>query len=235
VRRIVSFLLSALLLMGLGLSVSAAGFTNLDRKGTLTLVMEWDSKPLNSGSLTLYRVGDIVCQSGDDYFTTVPELKDSNISLKKLDDTRLPQKLAELAVQEELEPVKAPIQQGEAVFDGLQTGLYVVMQTKADACDGFEPIAPFLISLPQWNGNQYLYERKAQPKVELEIIPEESEEPTEPTEPESTEPKPTKPSGSTLPQTGQLNWPVPVMAVSGLILLLCGILLCAGKKVDGEE
>lgn len=223
-RKIASAILTAVLLIGVSLPVSAAGFPDLNRKGTLTLVMEWDGEPLDSGKLTLYRVGDIVSAAGDDFFTPVPELKDSGISFEELRDTRLPQKLAELALQEKLDPVQAPIQEGEAVFDALQTGLYVVTQKEADACGGFEPVQPFLISLPHWNGHHYIYDRTAQPKVALEIAP------TEP-----TEPKPTEPKDPTLPQTGQLNWPVPVMAVSGLILLFSGILLCTGKKARREE
>jgi len=39
-----------------------------------------------------------------------------------------------------------------------------------------------------------------------------------------------------LPQTGQLNWPVPLMACAGLALFALGWALCyAGKKEGYEE
>lgn len=39
-----------------------------------------------------------------------------------------------------------------------------------------------------------------------------------------------------LPQTGQINWPVPVLAVSGGVLFLSGLILRQqGKKDTAEE
>lgn len=60
--------------------------------------------------------------------------------------------------------------------------------------------------------------------------PSEPTNPSDPTDPsapttpsESTEPtKPTEPDKPTLPQTGQLWWPVPLMAIAGLVLFLLG-------------
>lgn len=38
-----------------------------------------------------------------------------------------------------------------------------------------------------------------------------------------------------LPQTGQWNWPVPVLAVLGLIIFSAGWVICFGKKKDHDE
>lgn len=38
-----------------------------------------------------------------------------------------------------------------------------------------------------------------------------------------------------LPQTGQLNWPVPVMIVTGLTLFAIGWMLCFGRKKENYE
>ena len=222
-KKIAVFILSAVLLLGLSLTVYAAEAPDLSKKGSLTLTMVWDAEPLNSGSLTLYRIGNIENKENTYSFALLPQLQDSQLSLENLKDTALPQKLADLALQRELEPITAQIQNGEAVFPELETGLYVLTQAQADACDGFEAIQPFLISLPHWDGNTYIYDWKANPKVELEKTPA-----------EPTTPLPTEPKDPTLPQTGQLNWPVPVMAVSGLMFLLAGGLLLGRKKVDSE-
>lgn len=50
-----------------------------------------------------------------------------------------------------------------------------------------------------------------------------SSTPTEPT-------APTNPSGEALPQTGLLNWPIPVMTIAGLLLVACGWYLVSRKK-----
>lgn len=211
------------LLMGLTFTAHAVEVPDPDRPASLTLEMEYDSEPLNSGRLTLYRVGEIARDGGDYYFTLIDELADSGVSLENLEDTALPQTLAELALSHELEALTAPVEEGKAVFSQLVPGLFVVTQQEADASDGFAAIHPFLISLPHWDGNRYVYDLTAKPKVALEPVP-----PTEPPETEPTEP--TEPDEPDLPQTGQMNWPVPVMAVGGLAFVILGGFLCFRKR-----
>lgn len=48
-----------------------------------------------------------------------------------------------------------------------------------------------------------------------------------------TTPSPSNPGGSTLIQTGQLNWPVPVLAVAGVVLFLTGwVIYYRSRKCD---
>lgn len=44
---------------------------------------------------------------------------------------------------------------------------------------------------------------------------------------------PTTPNDNTLPQTGQLWWPVPLLAVAGLLMILIGVILFRG--INNEE
>jgi hypothetical protein len=71
---------------------------------------------------------------------------------------------------------------------------------------------------------EYQYHVTASIKSELEREPE-------PTEPEPTDP----PDPPGLPQTGQLNWPIPLMVVAGLALFVVGWVLCFGKKREQYE
>ena len=54
-----------------------------------------------------------------------------------------------------------------------------------------------------------------------------------PTPKPDTPDKPNTP-GSHLPQTGQLNWPVPVLAGAGLVLFALGWWLCFGQRKRHE-
>ena len=49
-----------------------------------------------------------------------------------------------------------------------------------------------------------------------------------------TEPptEPTKPDDPWLPQTGQMNGLVPLMAAGGLLLVLLGVLMCSRRRKD---
>ena len=54
---------------------------------------------------------------------------------------------------------------------------------------------------------------------------------------EKNYPNPDNPNGHVmgahgLPQTGQLNWPIPVLAVTGVVLVAAGIKLKKGNRRD---
>lgn len=135
------------------------------------------------------------------------------------------EKALALVSEKQLPMLSAPITEGAARFENLETGPYLVYQTQQDASDGFAPIKPYLISVPYLSGGKYVMDVTAKPKVPLEEVP------TVPTEPE-----PTKPTDSQLPQTGQLNWPVPILVVGGLVLFLLGwFLYFDGNKKKHES
>lgn len=139
-----------------------------------------------------------------------------------------------------------------AAFSGLAPGLYLVTADAAVSGGWEYRCAPALLALPALNadGESWDYDAAALPKLERSALPDppapvpeptpaptpSPQPPPEPTEtpvpsPEPSEsptptPAPTgKPSGAdeTLPQTGQLRWPVPVLAVLGLALAAAGI------------
>ena len=98
--------------------------------------------------------------------------------------------------------------------------LYLAVQKTAPA--GYGKTEPFLVSLPYLYEGEYQYDVASQPKTDLE-----REVPTKPTSPATN---PTFPGGKKLPQTGQLNWPVPVLTVSGLVLVAVGAYLMERSK-----
>ena len=96
------------------------------------------------------------------------------------------------------------------VFDSLAPGLYVISQPKA--ADGYEPVAPFLVTVPfKGEDGKLQYDVDARPKVEKAR----KSTPT-PTPPVTKTPPPK------LPQTGQLWWPVPLLVIAGLLFILAG-------------
>ena len=62
-------------------------------------------------------------------------------------------------------------------------------------------------------------------------VPEETEPATEPsTEPDTEPTQPPKPEEPELPQTGMLWWPIPVLAVLGLVLMIIGVVMKRGAE-----
>ena len=213
-ERRVSFLVALMLLCAMSISVSAHEVPNLEEPGSITFIVDYENEPVDGGSLTLYRVGDIVEDNGDYGFGLIEKLDEAKPTIDNPEDSQLARELAAKAAEIKLKGITAPIKEGEAVFTDVKPGLYVVVQH--EVAEGFEAMSPFLISMPKFENGTYVTEVKASPKVSLEKAPE----------------KPTKPQDPTLPQTGQLNWPVPVLAVGGVMLFALGWVICFKKRKE---
>lgn len=223
-RRILPLIIAIFLMFCMNISVCAHEVPEL-KNGTISFSIYWKEEPLNDGSLTIYRVGDIVENDGNYSFALIEKLKASNISLKNIEDSKLAKTLAERVKEKGIDGTTVSIKDGKAYFKDVVPGLYVVVQNKASS--GFETMSPFLISMPRFEDGSYKNEIKAKPKVSLKKEPEESpkEEPSQPP----------KIPNATLPQTGQLNWPVPILAVLGMALFGFGWILYFRKKKDIYE
>lgn len=235
---------AALLLMLCLLAVSAlpafatsANIKLTDRNGDpmtgtirVRLYDEASQKALRGGELTIYRVAEVQRKNGD---------------LNDLGDSSLAGRLLDYLAPGSEGTVQAVDNDGNAVFEDLELGLYLVAQTKASA--GYKAVNPFLVSLPLAEDGQWLYDVDASPKVgaytpetpetpdtpstpvspdspSTPATPDSPDAPNEPSTPADTDTpaQPGRPANPALPKTGQLNWPVPVMAVSGLLLFAFG-------------
>ncbi|MCD7739228.1 MAG: hypothetical protein LUH58_09360 [Lachnospiraceae bacterium] len=167
------------------------------------------------------------------------------------------QSLSAYVESREMDGVQAEAVLGEFIFTDLDLGLYLVVQEQAG--DGFQMVAPFLVTVPladEENG-VWIYDVDASPKTEtlstmIEKEPPREDEPGEPEEEPPWEDKPgeseeeppredtpeapqEEPPDRTenppiIPQTGQLNWPVPVLALGGLLLILVGGILALSDE-----
>lgn len=116
------------------------------------------------------------------------------------------------------EVYKADVKDGIAKFTDIPLGLYLIYQeTEAS---GFNKLSPFLVTVPYDGENNVTVASKTE--LDKEVSPE-----TEPTTPPPE-------SDEKLPQTGQLTWPVPWLALSGMILFVFGWWLCFGKRKDSQ-
>ena len=221
-KKLSVLILTFLLLLSMTGVIHANEIPDVNRNGSITFLLDYNDSPLLDGHLTIYKVGEIVKKNGVYDFALISELQGSDISMEDLSDAELAEKLAQLVKQKSLHCITTSIEQGKAVFLNVTPGLYVVTQSEEEAANGFAPIHPFLSSLPRWENGSYLYNLIAEPKVSLEIKPEEPEDPPEPGVP-------------MLPQTGQLYWPVPLLAIGGAMLFAIGWHLCFGKRDNHEE
>lgn len=221
-KRLAALLMAACFILSMNVTAYAHEAVDMSRKGTISIAMLYNGNPVSGGKLTLYRVAEVQEDDGNYGFTLTKEFEESDVSLAidDMDDSALAKMAEDLASYVNKKGLSGETvtigSNGEAKAGNLALGLYLVVQS--EAAPGYNAASPFLVSVPMNESGSYVYDVNATPKVG--ILTE--------TEPEPS--KPTTPTEPTLPQTGQLNWPVPMMASLGLCLLLTGLALRSGRK-----
>lgn len=168
------------------------------------------------GTLTLYQVAKAEVLEGEIKFTYTDEFAQCGMTLTAEEKSESEKKALAEALEAYVEQNNitgqsaAVDESGRAAWTDLEHGLYLVVQTSQS--EGYAPIQTFLVSVPESVDGAYIYEINAKPKTGT------TDTPDDPT----TDNKKTVSSGSKLPQTGQLWWPVPVLAVVGILCVFAG-------------
>lgn len=219
--------LSMSLLMPLtSIPVSAAESHEMldpDRIGSISITFTYydetakTTKPVTGGnSVGLYKVADVIVDNGFKFVTderfagagTIPDT-DEALDAANLD---LAEKMAATAKSYayDVQP-KAMDAQGKVSFEGLEVGLYLVVQAAQGEGDNKFVLTPFLITIPQKNPDGslvYDVDAQSKPLGIGKVVP--------------TPPSP--PTPSHLPQTGQMWWPVVLLAGLGVIAFCFGMI-----------
>lgn len=220
-KRALSIIAAAALLCALCVCAFAHEVPDLTRTGTVTLTMKSGETAVSGGNLVAIRVGEVYENDGDYTFRLLGDFAAEGEFPEDLKSAKLAEKLAKIAGDTNATGVEKTIgTDGKVVFDNLELGLYLFVQTEPAA--GYFTANPFIMGVPQYIDEAYVYEVDATPKVGVEA------EPTTTT----TESVPTDPTG---PETGQLNWPVPVLSCGGLALIGFGAVLCYNGKKERDE
>lgn len=219
------------------------------------------SEAVGGGTLTLYRVAKVQKDNANLSFVYTNGFEDCGVELGDLSEGELAGQLAEkIAATAESTTVEIS-NLGVAEFGDLEVGLYLVVQTTAaenyNVINPFLVSVPI-----QENGSYvYDVDALPKVGTAAKKTPEppdkpEEENPNTPVAPgpdnpdgwvlgahgekiylNPEAPSPDNPNGYVmgahgLPQTGQLNWPIPVLAVTGVVLVAAGIKLKKGTRKD---
>ncbi len=210
-KRILLFAVVFLLLLGLSVGALAHAVPDLTQRGSIHITMRHGGNPVPGGMLTLHQVGKAAEADGNYFFLPAGDFEGLEIDLSDIHAKGLADKLYRYTQSDLLIGTTVEIgMDAKVTFEDLEPGLYLLSQSTA--APGYSEIEPFLVSLPVLREGSYVYEVDASPKTELV-------------------PKPTEPGEPDIPQTGQLNWPVPVLTVAGLLLMTLGTILV--RKKDG--
>lgn len=210
--------LTALLVLSLICSCYAAGPIDAERVGSISVLIEYNDHAVSGGTLTAYHIA-VPTWIGEDYvFEFTQSFDNCELSLSELDQKETAIAFSEYVLAQSISGITRRINMdGEAKFENLPVGLYLIIQEQA--ANGYFPIEPFLISIPMMEGDKWIYDVDATPKIDIEREPQ----PINP-------PKPPD-----IPQTGQLKWPIPLLTISGIVFFALGWALIFKSKKKKDE
>lgn len=216
--------------------VAAAGLPiDLSAKGTLTVEIldpATGSSVKENASIEIFRVASL---SEDAVFLLTEAYQGLSIDFQNLNAQKeigIANDLMVYIKSNNIPPTSIKSSNtGEYFFDGLEVGMYLITyhtNNKNITVDSF------LVTMPIWNAekNTMNYNLHVYPKYGVKNTSTPSSSAPEYSNPPVSTPGLTtsstikqgssKPGESTLPQTGMLQWPVPVLVVLGLILFSVG-------------
>ncbi len=191
---------SAVVLAVLFACASLACGANIDvsRRGSISfsIISGYDRIP--GGNMKIVRVASLERENEGGYivykYKWTPEMTSFPGEPSDAGSFEFAQSVYEYALSRGVEAREHYIDdRGCASFYDLETGLYLFYQTIP--AEGYDTIAPFIVSLPMLEGGVYIYDIDASPKP---TVVKSTEPATEPTEPASD--TPTAPAdGTTVP------------------------------------
>ena len=233
-------LIAVLLLVFSSVAYAAPGEPDPSILGSIksTLRESGTGNPITTGSVTLYKVADMVKNTVTHQWEYVltSDFSGSGATIVTLPDVALAASLATYAGQNAITgTVKNVDSTGTVTYDNLQIGLYLLVHTTAST--GYQSFAPFFVSVPLYQSDTYIYDVDASPKMAM-LTPNPPPPPIPtpvPTPPPTTPPKKIDGDGTRIPQTGQLNWPIPLLAGTGLLLFFGGWYLFTSEESQKHE
>ena len=192
---------------------------DLTQKGEIHLSFHTDHKITTGGSITAFYVGEIKVDDGNYSYVLSGKFKESGIDISNLKKQQLPEELWNYTKAKNIEGITVPVAEaGTVVFENLDPGLYLL--TQEDPVKGYYPVSPFLITVPTGKDGEWIYTVNADPKMEVIKKPETP---------------PSEPGGQKLPQTGQMKWPIPILAMGGILMFAVGLHLYLKKDENANE
>jgi hypothetical protein len=215
-------------------TADAAEMLNADQKGSLTISpVNTDNKSV-SGTFEIYKVATAVTDGTGWHFEWAKGYEGTDHALYdktgKLSAAYTKQlvSLLKSKVKNQKPTQKSASNAATTTFSNLSVGLYYVKMTNVQK--GYDTISPFLVSIPTSDADGNLtYNVTANTKAGK------AEKESSSTTSSTTGSSSGSSSTETLPQTGQLWWPVFVLIAAGAAFLLAGVARRHSGKNDAAR
>jgi len=200
------------------INVCAQEVIDVNQNGSIDVTLRYQEKEIKDGTLSIYLVANVQQNNADMSFVLTSDFKDSHLNFDKIESSDTA-KQVEQYIQDQQIAADQTIQNtnGKIVFEDLKPGLYLITQKTPST--GYYSLNPFFVSLPVKDQTTGTYQYHVSASGKFEMIPT-----------TDTPHVPEKPTDPKLPQTGQLNWPIPVLTVGGMAIFVFGWVLHSKKN-----
>lgn len=222
----------ALLVAFLVLLIPCISASAYPSSGSITVVMinKADKQPLESREVTAVKIADCSFSESDITFSLNSDFADTEVDLNEPDSAQI---LYSSVKSKDIDGITVKTDSdGKAVFSSCEIGAYLVYSPE-------DIFAPFVVLVPMVTDDGSCFEVVATPKIDLSEEPStEPESETTTTEPvPATEPRTSSQSSSAsskekLPQTGMLQYPVPLLGLCGVIMFSKGFVMYVNSKKE---
>ena len=181
------------------------------QRGSIQVTMQdaENQQKVSGGTLTCIKVGTLENQQEEPVWKFTEAFADCGLNIEQMQEETFADRLWDYAQKKSIERTTKQIDQnGTVMFDDIPLGVYLIVQQKP--AEGYYKVKAFVVSVPFEDKNTWIYDVDASPKMEK----------LKKTTTTSGKKENTK--IQKLPQTGQMNWPIPLLACSGMILFLAG-------------
>lgn len=186
-------------------------------KGSIEIKVEYNGTKLSGGQLIAVRVGDLDSQK------LIFRRVTNRAEIKNIGESTAVTQMQNFYTANKnthkFDVYKTEIKDGTAKFADLPLGLYLIYQDTP--ASGYKKLSAFLVTVP-YQGKAHV---TAAAKTALDLDTESTGGTTGSSGSASS-------GSSKLPQTGQLTWPIPWMALGGMVFFVFGWWLCFGKRKD---
>lgn len=164
IRKTICVLFALCLVLG-----SSAGARAAEESGSIRIQLDAGELPVTEGAVTMYRVG---VKTSDGY-RIIDTFGGGMVKDADATSPHLAQWLAE--TQDVYGKQKLLDADGNAVYDNLGQGLYLVVQTQD--VQGFHRIKPFLLTMPMEDEWEVRYTQPLSPILPEEALPQTGQDP----------------------------------------------------------
>lgn len=225
-RKKLSYLAVCLLLTFIyAVPVSGSDIMDMDRECAVTMELRTkDKEAFDNGSFKFYQIGEVESfNQGKFTYRYLEDFQNSNVTLNIEGGSENEKSARELSTYAKKNKIPGETyvtdEAGTVRITGLKPGLYLVDTVYQDKEVGkVEFTKPFLACIPECENGELIFDVTIKTKVSNGAIPLTPLETPNPIK----KPSGNNSGGSKLPQTGMLRWPIPVLALAGMILMEVG-------------